>query len=97
MPTQAPGLTDGKGDSLMFEVTVKDRTTGETLQTLLYEHVEVLTAVGTKRVDSDGDGPAQPEFVETGAAIATVKCWTGEAVGMTKYEDFVNFSDDVDA
>lgn len=77
----------------MFRVTVEDLDTGES-SVMLYEHAETTISTGFRRVDPDDGGPGGPQIVETGAMIATVKCWTGEGIGMTKFEDFVNFTDD---
>lgn len=80
----------------MFKVTVTDLETGEIVTDMVYEHAEVTQSKGFRRLDPDDGGPLPPELVSTGAAIATVKCWTGEALGMTKFEDFVSFTDDTD-
>lgn len=78
----------------MFRVTVQDMDTGEVVSDLLWEHAELTQSRGFRRLDPDDGGPQPPELVETGASIAVVKCWTGEGVGMTKFEDFINFTDD---
>lgn len=78
----------------MFRVTVQDMDTGEVVSDLRYEHVELTQSHGFRRLDPDAGGPQPPQIADTGAGIALIKCWSGEAAGMTKFEDFVNFTDD---
>lgn len=79
----------------MFKVTVVDLDTGEALYDAAHEHAEIAKSDGFQRLDPDGDAGAQPpEIVSTGASIALIKLWSGERLGMKRFEDFVNFTDD---
>lgn len=77
----------------MFRITVEDLATGEKTE-FIYEHAEVTHSTGFRRLDPDGSGPMSPQIVETGAATAIIKCWTGEALGMATFDDFINYTDD---